>query len=198
MSSLARWCVVVLPLLVLTACSEVPVRPDGMEEAASDPAGSGWDIQAARGKGGGGVPIKGSFRGDVVSTKVGYQAGLAIYRLEVTARGRNSHIGRSRADFVVPEIGFDMTNRELVTIPSPNADPGVITAANGDKIFGDFALSEQVIPIDLAGNVDFEALLTVIGGTGRFAGASGQARAVGRANIVTQTWNARWSGRINY
>jgi hypothetical protein len=47
--------------------------------------------------------------------------------------------------------------------------------------------------------VDFSASFTIVGGTGRYANASGQARATGSANMMTSTASFRITeGQITY
>lgn len=59
-----------------------------------------------------------------------------------------------------------------------------ITAANGDVLLvKNVGTSQPAGP----GLVRFSAIMTFVGGTGRFADASGEARAEGTANLITRT-----------
>jgi hypothetical protein len=69
------------------------------------------------------------------------------------------------------------------------------TAANGDQLYvTHVGTSAPAGP----GLVSFVAQMTITGGTGRFAGASGTARAIGLANLITRTTTATFDGTISY
>jgi hypothetical protein len=70
-----------------------------------------------------------------------------------------------------------------------------LTAANGDELHvTHVGTSAPAGP----GLVSFVAQMTITGGTGRFAGATGTARAIGLANIATRTTTATFDGTISY
>jgi hypothetical protein len=69
------------------------------------------------------------------------------------------------------------------------------TAANGDELhLTHTGTSGLVAP----GMVGFVAQMTVVGGTGRFAGATGSARGTGVANLVARTASVTLDGWIKY
>ena len=70
-----------------------------------------------------------------------------------------------------------------------------LTAANGDELHvTHVGTSAPAGP----GLVSFVAQMTIVGGTGRFAGATGTARGVGLANLATRTSSVRLDGTISY
>jgi hypothetical protein len=46
--------------------------------------------------------------------------------------------------------------------------------------------------------VSFVAQMTIVGGTGRFAGATGSARGTGLANLIARTTTVTLDGTISY
>ena len=69
------------------------------------------------------------------------------------------------------------------------------TAANGDELhLTHTGTSGLVAP----GMVGFTAQMTIVGGTGRFAGATGSARGIGVANLATRTTSVTIDGWIKY
>jgi hypothetical protein len=70
-----------------------------------------------------------------------------------------------------------------------------LTAANGDELHvTHVGTSKPAGP----GLVSFVAQMTIVGGTGRFAGASGTARGTGIANLATHTTSVTIDGTISY
>lgn len=72
----------------------------------------------------------------------------------------------------------------------------IITAANGDEVHTQHTgVSAPIAP----GIVGFQARMEIVGGTGRFAGATGEIMAEGQANLFTNTAKVRMvSGVIRY
>jgi hypothetical protein len=138
------------------------------------------------------VPIKGRFRGRVISTPLS-QTEL-IWQLDSIATGPVSHLGHIVATFSFPAVKFDLANM-LAIVASPEWFD-TFTAANGDQIVGMYALTTDTLPVNLDGDIDFEADLFVISGTGRFAKARGEAFAVGTANVFTRTFTVEFKGRL--
>ena len=69
------------------------------------------------------------------------------------------------------------------------------TAANGDELHvTHVGTSAPAGP----GLVSFVAQMTITGGTGRFAGATGTARGIGMANLATRTTTVTIEGTISY
>ena len=72
-----------------------------------------------------------------------------------------------------------------------------LVAANGDEIFADFFGYE--VPSATPGIFDITLSFKITGGTGRFAGASGSATAVGLDDpFDTMSVTASFDGTINY
>ena len=70
-----------------------------------------------------------------------------------------------------------------------------LTAANGDELHvTHVGTSAPAGP----GLVSFVAQMTIVGGTGRFAGATGTVRGVGLANLITRTTVVSFEGTITY
>jgi hypothetical protein len=69
------------------------------------------------------------------------------------------------------------------------------TAANGDILRVEHAGTSAPAGPGLVG---FRATLTVVGGTGRFANATGSIVSVGVANLITHATNATFDGSITY
>ncbi len=138
------------------------------------------------------VRIKGRFVGTVGLTPI---AGEDTFRLDNVATGIVSHLGRSEAAWVVPEVQLDLVNRQLIV---GNTEwTGTITAANGDQIFGMYSFRDDVIEFTLLGDLSFDLDLEITGGTGRFKGATGNATAVGSANIFTGKFSVKLTGEIS-
>ena len=70
-----------------------------------------------------------------------------------------------------------------------------LTAANGDELHSTHVGTSQPAG---PGLVSFVAQMTIVGGTGRFAGASGSMRGVGLANLITRTSTVSLEGTISY
>ena len=69
------------------------------------------------------------------------------------------------------------------------------TAANGDELhLTHTGTSGLVAP----GMVGFTAQMTIVGGTGRFAGATGSARGIGVANLAARSTSVTIEGWIRY
>jgi hypothetical protein len=70
-----------------------------------------------------------------------------------------------------------------------------LTAANGDELHGVHSGTSGLIGPGLVG---FNATMTIVGGTGRFAGATGTLQLEGVASLATQSTTASMSGTITY
>jgi len=70
------------------------------------------------------------------------------------------------------------------------------TAANGDVLRATAVGTSK--PGAEPGTIDFDAMLTVIGGTGRFANATGQVHDWGTANVVTREVSFALDGWLAY
>lgn len=67
----------------------------------------------------------------------------------------------------------------------------------GDEIFGRYRFPGESIAVSATGEIVFEADLARMGGTGRFEGASGEARSSGRANVFTGSFEIEMSGEVS-
>ena len=70
-----------------------------------------------------------------------------------------------------------------------------LTAANGDQLY--FTHTGTSMPAG-PGLVSFVAQMTIVGGTGRFAGATGAAQGTGTANLATRTTTVTIDGTVTY
>jgi hypothetical protein len=71
-----------------------------------------------------------------------------------------------------------------------------LTAANGDELH--LTVSGRNGAGAVGGMVSIDAQFVIVGGTGRFAGATGSGRAIGVANLITRTTTAVMDGSISY
>jgi hypothetical protein len=106
------------------------------------------------------VPFKGSSSGVVRVESIDFplgQPGPPVVTTTVAGEGQATHLGR-----------FTVTARVVIDVPN-NTVLGnwVLTAANGDQLFVTFE-GFALGPNQGGGN------FTIVGGTGRFAGATGQ------------------------
>lgn len=137
------------------------------------------------------VPLAGTMTGaDGYGPPTGCPAG-AGWRYTSTGTGVFSHLGE--VSFVVTHCSFPATS---------SFGPGTLSvrAANGDTL----TLSDQgtfVVNFDSQGNPvssDITMELTVTGGTGRFAGATGSATGTGRSDIAANVTTVQLAGKIVY
>ena len=70
------------------------------------------------------------------------------------------------------------------------------TAANGDELRATSTGTSR--PGAGPGEIDFDAMLTIVGGTGRFANATGEVHDWGTANVVTHAVSFTLDGWIAY
>src|SRR5260370_3162594 len=103
------------------------------------------------------VPFKGSFEGDVIVTR----RPPPFLSVIVDATGNATQLGQFRLD--IPLV----VNRANLTAVGTYE----FTAANGDTVIAEF--TGIATPTDVPGVLYIEETATIIGGTGRFAGATG-------------------------
>jgi hypothetical protein len=110
----------------------------------------------------------------------------AVFSQVDTGTCHLSHLGQVavRSEQVINRVGGTQSGERI------------LTAANGDVLRAvHTGTSRPTGP----GQVSFAATLTFTGGTGRFAGATGQARAEGTANLITGASTMRIvEGEISY
>ena len=70
-----------------------------------------------------------------------------------------------------------------------------LTAANGDELY---VTHTGTSALTAPGLVSFVAQMTIVGGTGRFVGATGIARGIGTANLATNSTSVDIEGWIRY
>ena len=107
------------------------------------------------------LPFKGTLEGTYTATPVN-PANPLILNVQLDAAGRASHLGKFTYGFphVVDRSG----------IPSTGEGSATFTAANGDQVFAKVSGNAFLIVPGLLAGVEEG---TIIGGTGRFANASG-------------------------
>ncbi len=151
---------------------------------------SAWAVPASSGQD---LPIKGRFKGSVTVLPLSHVE--PVFELESTAAGNVSHLGQTEAALTFPDVEFDLANMQILV--GVTEWFGTFTVANGDQILGTYSLSNDTLPVSPLGEVTFEADLVIASGTGRFEGATGQAVAIGRANVLTRTFTVEIEGRIS-
>ena len=112
-------------------------------------------------------PFSGQWQGSSQIVEV-LDPGPPIVRFVTAATGAGSFdlVGYSSTDIINMATGV-------------GSGSNVFTAGNGDQLFGSFTV--QVVPTAVPGTVDLLGAATFTGGTGLFAGASGQAGFTGTA-----------------
>jgi hypothetical protein len=109
----------------------------------------------------------------------------AIYRQVATGTCELSHLGRTRLR-LVQDVNFAAGTQQSVEV--------TYTAANGDVLRASNVGSSVRSGLGVA----FTATVTFVGGTGRFAHATGQAHATGTADFVANTSAYTLEGWIAY
>ncbi|MBL8192037.1 MAG: hypothetical protein JNK38_28760 [Acidobacteria bacterium] len=96
-----------------------------------------------------------------------------FFRVNVDGEGKASHMGRTTAV---------TRNQALNLITGLATATYTLTAANGDTV-----IIDMVVPVNIQTptGVQFAGTYTVIGGTGRFAGATGGGAISGSATFLT-------------
>ena len=136
-------------------------------------------------------PIKGKFVGTIEYTQISQQP--EVFRLVGKAAGMVSHLGKVQAEVIFPEASIPGARLDLGEVTWT----GSITTANGDKIFGEYTAVADSFEITLSGDVFYSASLVITGGTGRFAGATGEAVADAVANVFTLGFTVEIRGIIS-
>jgi hypothetical protein len=121
------------------------------------------------------VPLEGSLEGTFTRTPV---LGTPFVDIELTGWGQATQLG---------QFTLDMPHRVDFSKPPPKgAGAFTLTAANGDTVFG--TVSGEATPTDVPGVIYGVETMIILGGTGRFAGASGQfvmERLIDTVNLTT-------------
>jgi hypothetical protein len=117
-----------------------------------------------------------------------------IFQVNYHANGRVQPLGKTRTDFISPEVHVDLANRQLIaTEPTWFVN---LVAANGDEIHGIYTFSSGVIDFDALGFFAITADVEIVGGTGRFAGKAGSAQSFAVGNIFLGTFVIAFEGEI--
>jgi hypothetical protein len=136
-------------------------------------------VQALAGKQ---VPLKGHDKGSFTLTPDGCGAG--VFAVVVDDTGKATHVGKYA--YHSNECFNGATGEFSGTF--------TITAANGDTISGTYAGAV----VNVVGDLGFYEQDNVItGGTGRFAGATGEFHLSGIANLATLESSQRISGTVS-
>jgi hypothetical protein len=128
-------------------------------------------------------PIQGECALKTLST-VPYPA-PPVFRQTAEGTCDFAHLGQSTVQFV-QVVNFALGTQRSLTL--------VYTAANGDELR---AASAGTSTASSTG-VSFSSTITFLGGTGRFASATGSARAEGSANLAAGTSAYSLDGAISY
>ncbi|MGI8599567.1 MAG: hypothetical protein ACR2KB_09940 [Chitinophagaceae bacterium] len=130
-----------------------------------------------------GVPFKGSY----TTSSVLMQPPPNLVH-KVSGTGIASHLGKST---------FEAISNVTVSFPPPFTVSGTrtITAANGDQLFTTFT-GTSTPRVNGMNGADLQE--TIIGGTGRFANASGSFTTKARNNFITSSFRADFDGYIKY
>ena len=134
--------------VVSAGCSQLPTAPTA-------PGGTAMAEDGTQARGGTDLPFRGSFEGSEVDQVV--PPNLLV---DGTAEGTATHLGRYTATFTVVV--------DLAT--SSSIGSIVLVAANGDQLTGTFTGQGTSTAPNVAHIVEN---VTITGGTGRFAGATG-------------------------
>jgi len=128
------------------------------------------------------VPVKGSDRGRFVSTPT---PDPAVVRTQEFTEGRATHIGR-----------YSLVAQELINLQTLEVTDGTftITTAKGDTIEGVYSGQAQMTS---PGVITYVAFGPITGGTGRFAGATGNLAFHGVANLATGELSETVTGTIS-
>jgi hypothetical protein len=130
------------------------------------------------------VPFKAQFHGFASAPTRTDTPG--VFEIEVPLSGQATHLGRFD-ELLIHFLDFDTL--EFTGFAE-------FTAANGDTFRTEF--SGQAFPTDDPDWVTFEVTHTIVGGTGRFAGATGTLHGVnGRFNLATGEDVGGYVGRIS-
>ncbi len=126
------------------------------------------------------------------ATTVGFVAPLPgdapnVLRLHITYLCQLTHMGRTTG-----------IAEQVVTFTGPStaiaSNSTTLTAANGDQLFGTWTGTSSSVGPDIS----FSGPSTFVGGTGRFAAASGSSFTEGTASFVTNTGQFTMKGTLSY
>jgi len=128
------------------------------------------------------VPFKGA---DVGTFSLPGACSDGSLQVVIEGSGTATHLGRYRYE----------ANECFNPVTGAFSGEPTVTAANGDQLFGTY--SGQVSSTSDPNVITYEEQLTVSGGTGRFAGATGAFDVVGEANLADLVYNQSLVGVIS-
>jgi len=168
-----------LTALALAACSSPDAHPDPLSPStlnlSKGDVGAGGQAQAER-------PLTGRCETVLAPTQV---LAPGVIRQVDSGTCRLSHLGR--AEF--------FSDKVIQVVAGTQTTQATFTAANGDVLRA--TGSGTNVPSG-PGHVRFTATLTFVGGTGRFAHATGQAFVEGESDLVARTATLTLEGRLAY
>jgi hypothetical protein len=127
------------------------------------------------------VPFKGSFEGDVTVTPLA----PPFVQVDVEAMGKATQLGQFTLD--IPHVVNRANGTAIGTYE--------FTAANGDTLTATF--TGKATPTAVPGVLYIEETATIVGGTGRFAGATGSFTAERLYDTVAGTTEGSFVGTIS-
>ena len=133
-----------------------------------------------------------ALNGKGVATFITNEAGLPI-RADVTSSNTATHLGLCT---LVGVVNFTPANDPEHPGRLLSSGSATITAADGDKVYIDF--NGALDPAPGSTTAIDRPNFRFVGGTGRFAGASGQADAVVVVNLLTGAFELTMVGNIDY
>ena len=134
-----------------------------------------------------------ALNGNGVATFITDGSGIPI-GADVTSTSNATHLGLCTT---VGRVNYTPANDPEHPGRLLSTGSGTITAANGDTLLIEFSGVLDPPPPGSATAID-KPVFRFIGGTGRFAHASGQANAVVLVNLLTGAFELTMVGDINY
>jgi hypothetical protein len=134
-----------------------------------------------------------ALNGNGVATFTVGEDGIPI-SAEVTSSSNATHLGLCTT---IGKVNYTPANDPAHPGRLLSSGSGTITAANGDTLLIEFTGVLDPPPPGSATGID-KPVFHFVGGTGRFAGASGTANAVVVVNLATGAFELTMVGNIDY
>jgi hypothetical protein len=170
--------------LVATACGQVSNSPTAPTAAASQATSAASTVLSPQAQGGTRLPFHGSFTGDSVgAVNCPPTCPPTTLTLTIHLAGQATHLG-----------AFTVTGHDVVDLAAARSKGGTYTfiAANGDQLFTSTTGGEDRFTPPNISHVTLDA--TIVGGTGRFASATGRFSMEFTQTIDETTATASMSG----